>query len=1203
MDYEWLKKLQINSNDTNFTIYENFMSLKNNIKNKDKNINVTLRMVAESLLQYLNNKYDFIDKNTKSFLNNVLANFKCINVLQTQYHTVAGNCYTWLKGIQKNGNNSVHGNMKIFDKEDVKNKFLFLIDFAYCILKKNYKELDFEFNKEIYLNEFENCYNNVEEKTNHIEKNDNNIILETFNEKDILERIKVLNCELEKEYENVNYDEKKFINSKNIEKFKTIVNYIIEIILKDIGGKDVSELKTTNYFEIYEIYKLFCIDNIELLEKDNVINNLKMSAFEMRRIIDVKFDFRILEWLTEIKKDINTEEEKSFYEKVAQKIDTSDNEKYDTGFYYIDSQKPFIVNDKIYYQINVRKAVDIVSKTSHRMMFSKEKLLDDYSNKITFSTEVIDVLGKENKVFIIKNSEVAIRPCELREIVNLIILKEPEYNRDSSVYKAIMKFINLNRCNLLDIILNEEKFNEFQCELLKYSSAQIFLDAMDKAKDVIQNQKPGHNILRYLIANLEHWVLKSQRMGEYDIFGNYDKKKNAENKYLSYLNITRSSESFDKAPYSIALYGHNPSYEKLIKSIDSNLYYEDIFARRVHQRASELNSLFVDKTELEYENIEACIEAYNSFIRKMCVYKCEEHELQLFENRYIYKRVEIQQMNFIINKLEKKAYSNYDENVYTKMKVFLETKKELNNDQINALTNGFRDSNILILNGEAGSGKTELICNYLTEFFQEKELLYVATTHSVVNNMRKRVKKRFGEHFNNVDFKSVSSLTAKNAKEKNVDVVFFDECKSINNLNMFRMLEKLNFKYAVFVGDIGQIPSIGIGNWFNIICKKLESYELTSQHRTDDKDLIEIWQKVRKFDKSIINTLLNRNIMEIISNDIYSKKDEDEIVLCLNYGGPYGINSINSYFQNNNANKEYRIKELIFKIKDPIIFNEIANHEHYKGVIYNNLKGVIEDIIDFGDKIRFSIKIDKYITKEDVIDISNMDFVAYNSNSNKSILWIEIKKEKDNDEERIESLIPFNVSYASSIHKAQGLQYNSVKIIITPESEEIMDNEIFYTAITRTKKYLKIYITNERVKGKLNVVYEKKDTQDVRFFEQPQKSKKVEVNDKIILKNLETNEKSSIRIRETTESFRICSAGFRGRPIIGEYKTDNPSDPERGIISPKTKLAQELLGKKEGDRIVYFNLKDENDLEQYEYVIYNIIKEKDIEDGKNKNFI
>ena len=51
------------------------------------------------------------------------------------------------------------------------------------------------------------------------------------------------------------------------------------------------------------------------------------------------------------------------------------------------------------------------------------------------------------------------------------------------------------------------------------------------------------------------------------------------------------------------------------------------------------------------------------------------------------------------------------------------------------------------------------------------------------------------------------------------------------------------------------------------------------------------------------NTLLNRNIMGIISNDIYSKKDEDEIVLCLNYGGPYGINSINSYFQNNNTRR------------------------------------------------------------------------------------------------------------------------------------------------------------------------------------------------------------------------------------------------------------------------------------------------------------
>ena len=59
------------------------------------------------------------------------------------------------------------------------------------------------------------------------------------------------------------------------------------------------------------------------------------------------------------------------------------------------------------------------------------------------------------------------------------------------------------------------------------------------------------------------------------------------------------------------------------------------------------------------------------------------------------------------------------------------------------------------------------------------------------------------------------------------------------------------------------------------------------------------------------------------------------------------------------------------------------------------------------------------------------------------------------------SVVPFFVAYAVSIHKSQGLEYNSVKIIITQEIEENISHNIFYTAITRAMNKLKIYWTPE----------------------------------------------------------------------------------------------------------------------------------------------
>ena len=67
----------------------------------------------------------------------------------------------------------------------------------------------------------------------------------------------------------------------------------------------------------------------------------------------------------------------------------------------------------------------------------------------------------------------------------------------------------------------------------------------------------------------------------------------------------------------------------------------------------------------------------------------------------------------------------------------------------------------------------------------------------------------------------------------------------------------------------------------------------------------------------------------------------------------------------------------------------------------------------------------------------------------------------DEDDELSEAIVPFQVAYAVSIHKAQGLEYSSVKIVITDEVDEQITHNIFYTAITRAKDELKIYWSPE----------------------------------------------------------------------------------------------------------------------------------------------
>lgn len=65
----------------------------------------------------------------------------------------------------------------------------------------------------------------------------------------------------------------------------------------------------------------------------------------------------------------------------------------------------------------------------------------------------------------------------------------------------------------------------------------------------------------------------------------------------------------------------------------------------------------------------------------------------------------------------------------------------------------------------------------------------------------------------------------------------------------------------------------------------------------------------------------------------------------------------------------------------------------------------------------------------------------------------------------MKTIIPFQLAYAVSIHKAQGLEYESVKVVIPSVNTEKITKGIFYTAITRAKKKLTIYWSSETMES------------------------------------------------------------------------------------------------------------------------------------------
>jgi len=162
--------------------------------------------------------------------------------------------------------------------------------------------------------------------------------------------------------------------------------------------------------------------------------------------------------------------------------------------------------------------------------------------------------------------------------------------------------------------------------------------------------------------------------------------------------------------------------------------------------------------------------------------------------------------------------------------------------------------------------------------------------------------------------------------------------------------------------------------------------------------------------------------------------------------------------------------------------------DRFAPLIYNNMKGRILgiEILDSekpNERIQFDVELDKVING---IDAIGQDFeLLSNSERGNSIIRFCVNKLKSTDEDddgSSKSVIPFQVAYAVSIHKAQGLEYNSVKIVITDEIDELITHNIFYTAITRAIKKLKIYWTPEVEQKVLSSIKPKNINKDVQLL-------------------------------------------------------------------------------------------------------------------------
>ncbi|MGV4891400.1 ATP-dependent DNA helicase [Streptomyces viridosporus] len=759
----------------------------------------------------------------------------------------------------------------------------------------------------------------------------------------------------------------------------------------------------------------------------------------IRGLAQQQFGIAILANLEEFPIDLDPSLHE-YHEKIAARIDgaratPSPNPRRER--YYVHSTRPFFVRGRIYYEVTFSPAHNRTSKFDRSIGFTEIDLTDKYAASLELVSGTITVLGQTMPILMIRSWEISIRPCEFDNFARFFD-QATRVQSNHAEYRNLMRYLTETRSSLLDLVdMADQSYAQIRTWALSNSqrTAMIF-PVLDQARALIRAHRPGSRLLRYLMLQMHNQVIKAQ----------FDP---APCSRLTNLRVSWSCLPFDTMPFCTSPRGHNPRFSDLAESLDAPSRPHELLARRVRNNVERHGSIYTPAADLEdLGDLDALIARHNSLLPPT-----ERHASRKLahENGHVFIVGYENATVAIIEKLQAIADEGLDGHA-DDVQAWLDANPGAIDDKLKAeaLKALFERSKVALVYGAAGTGKSTMV-NHIANHFSAERKLFLAHTNPAVDNLKRRVQAP------NTEFSTVTRhLYNSSSFDPMYDVVVIDECSTLSNASLLEVLEKTSFDLLVLVGDVYQIESIEFGNWFSLVRSYIPEesvFELTKPFRTDDEALLTLWDRVRSLDDRIEESLSKNGYSMVLDDSLFQRQSDDEIVLCLNYDGLYGINNVNRFLQASNPNPAVIWGESTYKVDDPVLFNET---DRFRPVIFNNLKGKIVRIDRVPGRITFDVHLEQEVTEDDVFG-TELRWVET------SVVQFDVfeRGNTDDDDDDVNTLVPFQIAYAVSIHKAQGLEYDSVKVVITDANEERISHSIFYTAITRARRRLGVFWTPE----------------------------------------------------------------------------------------------------------------------------------------------
>lgn len=454
----------------------------------------------------------------------------------------------------------------------------------------------------------------------------------------------------------------------------------------------------------------------------------------------------------------------------------------------------------------------------------------------------------------------------------------------------------------------------------------------------------------------------------------------------------------------------------------------------------------------------------------------EEREEEKWVYLYSFYRAE-EQIVQRINKLNNYKNVKKVDNIEKQLRLIEEKIDILLSEKQKEAIKAINENNVTIITGGPGTGKTTIIKSIIEIYHQKK---YKIVLSAPTGRAAKRMTETTGEEASTlhrlleIGKVDEESLFKKDSEYKGEpidgDIIIIDE---VSMVDMFIMSYLLDCIYqgtkVILVGDSDQLPSVGPGS---VLKDLINSEKITTVH------LDKIFRQAAK-SKIIVNAhrvnsgkkFVNKEDEELekdakqdfffIKENNQEKALEQVLSLCNGRLKKFGDYDFFESIQVLSPTKKGLLgtKELNKALQQEL-------NPHRDGEIEKNSMGAIFRISDRVMQIKNNY--DMYWEKrgDGELEVGNGVFngetgTITNINDKEKNIRIKFDDEKTcwygyDELEQLEH------SYAITIHKAQGSEFDVVIMIIPQAAPMLLTRNLLYTGITRAKKLL-IVIGNDRV--------------------------------------------------------------------------------------------------------------------------------------------